>query len=216
LACGADWDRVDDSAIDELATVDLDRRKDSAHCRARAGCAHWIAARQQDALPRCAIACDCCARIVQVIEVTSIDDHRQELFEALSVEQSVPADRWAHELPPAQRLTDVGHLVDAHTGRVRETDDGTGTRSAYDSGPNSLKFQNAQNADVREAACSSATERQTDARHGLLSRIEEQRRARVSITHRTAALPIRHAPLRGRPFRSVVRRTPLGTGRQSD
>ena len=164
----------------QLATVDLDRRKDSRYCRARVRGAHRIAARQQDALPRRAITCDCCARIVQVIEVTRIDDLRQELFEALRVEHSVPANRRPHKLSPAQRLADVVHLVDGHPARVREPDDRTGARSTNDSGPDRRTFQNTEDADVREAACSPATERQPDARHGC-SLTAEDRRAQGTL-----------------------------------
>ena len=180
MPCRADGDRIDGRAIDQLATADLDRREDSRYCRARVRRAHRIAARQQDALPRRAITCDCCARTVQVIEVTRIDDHRQELFEALRVEDAVPADRRPHELSPAQRLADVVHLVDGHPGRVRESDDRTGARATNDCGPDLRTFQHAEDADVREAECSPATEGQADARHGLLSGMARERSARVT------------------------------------
>ena len=165
IACGLDGDRVDDRAVDELSPVDLDRRKDSRYRRARVGGAHRIAARQHDRFPRRGVACDCCARIVQVSEVTSIDHLRQEVLQAVRVEHSVSSHRRADELPPAQRLADVGHLVDRHTARVREADDRTRACSANDIGPNRLAFQDTEDADVREATCSPATERQPDARH---------------------------------------------------
>ena len=57
------------------------------------GGAHWIAACQEDMLPRRAIARAGSAHELQVIEITRTDERLQEAFESLWIEEPVSAQR---------------------------------------------------------------------------------------------------------------------------
>ena len=149
---------VYDGSVDEQAVADLDGDEHAGDGRARADRERERPFSQDDALARVDVGRDDGERNVGVLDGDGAEDVDEEVPQLVAGEEPEPAARRVGDGPPPERPETLADRVGADAERREGRDDGTGARARVGSGPETVRVEGREYADVGEAQRAAAAE----------------------------------------------------------